>query len=89
MTIPADASRTGKSLSGFVSSLVVFARECAATVSAATIARLAKLERKQQQRRDLAELAGLPDELLRDMGATRGDIELELRDPSTARGAAR
>ena len=87
MAITADAFRTGKAPSAFASSLLAFALKCAATVAAAINARRAKLQQSEQQRRDLAELAGLSDDLLRDMGATRGDIELELRHPGAVKAS--
>ena len=55
----------------------VIDRVVAVSADAATVAML-KLLDWQRQARQRAELAGLPQEILKDVGLTRADVEAEL-----------
>lgn len=91
MTTPADVSHaiSARGPSGAGSSFFVFVRARLAEILVAIGSWSAAREKKKQQRRDLAELAGLPEDLLqhlvRDMGTNRGDLALELGGPTAAR----
>ena len=87
MTTSTDASGTISARGSLqrASSVLDFARAQLARVLAVKGSRAAAWEEREQRRRAMAELAGLSDDLIRDMGATRGDLELELKRPTSGR----
>ena len=91
MATPADVSHaiSARGPSGLGSSFFAFVRARLAEILVAISSRSAAREEKKQRRRDLAELAGLPEDLVqhlvRDMGTNRGDLALELRRPTAGR----